>query len=161
MAERKVDRRYSMEAPLIVSHEDKRYAIWRDSTGVVMTVPYSRWLWNKQFGALKTVKIDWSVYDSENPRVMVSKSRRYASWYNDGRYAHIEYARLVWQKSHGKIPDGCYIHHRDGDSMNDDVENLACVTPKEHSRLHKILRDENRNIQKREDSRFLAWFLGP
>lgn len=49
-----------------------------------------------------------------------------------GRRLH----RDVWSAQHGPIPRKHHIHHRDGDPLNNDVENLECVLGSEHLRKH-------------------------
>lgn len=44
--------------------------------------------------------------------------------------------REIWKDHNGDIPDGHHIHHKDGDSTNNDIENLKCVTSKEHANKH-------------------------
>ena len=44
--------------------------------------------------------------------------------------------RDVWEFHYGKIPDGYDIHHIDGDKANNQIDNLMCVTRKEHRQLH-------------------------
>lgn len=46
-------------------------------------------------------------------------------------------ARVVWEATHGKIPRGRVIHHRDHDKLNDAPENLECLTRAEHVRAHR------------------------
>lgn len=36
-------------------------------------------------------------------------------------------SRVVWEEHHGKIPKDHIIVHLDGDGMNDNIDNLACV----------------------------------
>jgi hypothetical protein len=36
--------------------------------------------------------------------------------------------RVVWENTHGKIPDGHVIIHKDGDKYNDDISNLECIS---------------------------------
>ena len=50
----------------------------------------------------------------------------------------IEYARFVWVQCNGEIPKGYLIHHIDGDSLNDIIDNLSLVTRKAHFEIHKI-----------------------
>lgn len=45
--------------------------------------------------------------------------------------------REVWKEAHGPIPEGCHIHHIDGDTLNNDISNLACVPGREHISAHK------------------------
>lgn len=49
----------------------------------------------------------------------------------------IEYAKLVWIQSNGKIPKGYLIHHIDEDKLNDTISNLALVTRAAHINLHR------------------------
>jgi len=42
------------------------------------------------------------------------------------------YARHVWQKEHGPIPPGLLVIHRDGDTLNDESENLVLATRAEN-----------------------------
>lgn len=50
----------------------------------------------------------------------------------DGRRLH----RVVWEAFNGEIPDGCHIHHRDGDRANNHPSNLELLTPDEHRKEH-------------------------
>lgn len=49
---------------------------------------------------------------------------------------HVALHRAVWIHHHGPIPPGYDIHHRDGDTDNNDVSNLECLTDAEHARRH-------------------------
>ena len=40
--------------------------------------------------------------------------------------------RDVWSAVFGPIPDGCHIHHRDGDSAHNAVANLECLPSADH-----------------------------
>lgn len=44
--------------------------------------------------------------------------------------------REIWKQHNGDIPDGHHIHHVDGDPSNNDIENLECVSPQEHTDRH-------------------------
>lgn len=44
--------------------------------------------------------------------------------------------RDVWRKHNGEIPEGHHIHHVDGDPSNNDIDNLECLSPKEHASTH-------------------------
>ena len=54
----------------------------------------------------------------------------------------IPYARYLWEKEHGPVPPGYYVAHKDGDSMNDALENLVLVNHREHSKLLLDLRPD-------------------
>lgn len=45
--------------------------------------------------------------------------------------------RLVWEDHYGIIPDGCVIHHKDGNKLNNDIHNLEIMDNFEHNQLHK------------------------
>ena len=57
-----------------------------------------------------------------------------APW-NPRRY--ISVARLVMEEHLGRpLASNEYVHHIDGDSLNDDLSNLKIVSPSEHTSLH-------------------------
>ena len=45
--------------------------------------------------------------------------------------------RDVWIHHNGPIPEGMHIHHIDGDTGNNDISNLACITRAEHFAEHR------------------------
>ncbi len=49
----------------------------------------------------------------------------------------IEYATFVWIQNGNKIPKGYLIHHKDDDTLNDNIENLAIVDRVEHMNIHR------------------------
>ena len=50
-----------------------------------------------------------------------------------------KYYRRVWEKLNGKeIPLGFHIHHLDNDKTNNAIDNLICISPKEHFDIHRI-----------------------
>lgn len=44
--------------------------------------------------------------------------------------------RLVWEATHGPVPAGCDIHHKNLDKTDNRLDNLECLTFEEHRRLH-------------------------
>lgn len=45
-------------------------------------------------------------------------------------------AIVVWEAVHGPLPRGCVVHHKDRDSMNDDISNLVALTLSAHRAEH-------------------------
>lgn len=48
-----------------------------------------------------------------------------------------ERAKVVWEKHNGKIPKGMVIHHKDRDTLNDNIGNLQMMTRAEHIDEHR------------------------
>lgn len=44
--------------------------------------------------------------------------------------------RHIWEDHNGRIPEGYEIHHKDGDTLNNEVSNLDCVLVSEHRARH-------------------------
>ena len=44
--------------------------------------------------------------------------------------------RMVWEYYNGPIPEGCHVHHRDGDKCNNNIENLVLLDGHEHLHEH-------------------------
>ena len=50
--------------------------------------------------------------------------------------------RDVWIYHNVPIPAGKHVHHVDGNTANNDISNLACVTKDEHWAEHRVQRSE-------------------
>ena len=61
----------------------------------------------------------------------------------------IPYARYVWEKNGGTIPDGHFVRHKDGNQMNDSPDNLHVVNRSQNLRLNEELRPDMRKIAHR------------
>lgn len=44
--------------------------------------------------------------------------------------------RYIWELHFGAIPDGCVIHHKDGNKLNNNLDNLECLSRSRHSAHH-------------------------
>jgi len=61
------------------------------------------------------------------------KSRYRQTWLNGRRtYVH----RRVWEEHRGPIPAGAVIHHKDGNRLNNRIENLELITNQKRHREH-------------------------
>ena len=49
------------------------------------------------------------------------------------------YARWIWEQHHGEIPAGYTIHHKDGNRINDRIENLMCIPAEQHRAIHGLM----------------------
>ena len=47
--------------------------------------------------------------------------------------------RLVYLVHKGNIPDNYIVHHKDGNKLNNNIDNLEAITEKEHGRHTKLL----------------------
>lgn len=54
----------------------------------------------------------------------------------DGKVKRFYLHRVVWEAGNGVQPKKSHIHHKDGNRANNSLDNLECVTPSEHVRLH-------------------------
>lgn len=59
-----------------------------------------------------------------------------------GRHKWISHARYLYEQKHGPIPKGRFVVHVDGNSMNDDPDNLRSVDRRGHLAL-QMQRDPN------------------
>lgn len=57
-------------------------------------------------------------------------------------------AVVVWEATHGPLPKGKLVHHRDRDSLNDVPSNLQALTRQEHVEEH-----QNDLIHQRREAR--------
>jgi len=67
---------------------------------------------------------------------VVAHHRYYRPGIADTKRGVESYHREVWKFSHGSIPAGHHIHHRDGDWNNNSVGNLECLSSAEHRSAH-------------------------
>lgn len=69
--------------------------------------------------------------------------------------------RRIWIENNGAIPEGYVIHHIDGDRLNNNLENLACVPRGKHLAKHMqayyaVEENKEANRQQLYDVRELA-----
>lgn len=44
---------------------------------------------------------------------------------------------VVWEKHNGPVPKGVVIHHKDRDTLNDDIDNLEALSRADHLATHR------------------------
>lgn len=52
----------------------------------------------------------------------------------NGKDAYLH--RVIYEEVNGRIPKGMHIHHKDGNELNNSIENLELLTPAEHANEH-------------------------
>lgn len=58
--------------------------------------------------------------------------------YYANKRRYLEYQRLVWLSRSGcPIPAGWEIHHRNADQLDNRWQNLFCLHPEDHKKLHR------------------------
>lgn len=50
--------------------------------------------------------------------------------------------RLVWEGVHGVLEEEQIIHHKDQNKLNNNINNLECLTNEQHSQLHGAARKD-------------------
>jgi len=58
----------------------------------------------------------------------------YALIYKDGKDTKLHV--FIWERAHGKKPEGYEIHHIDGNKANYELSNLMLVSNIDHQRIH-------------------------
>lgn len=75
-----------------------------------------------------------------------------------GERKMMPYKNYVWEQAYGHIPKGCVIRRLDGDTRNDCLDNLVCISRAEHIALNRNeekkvaavrkAKEENRDLEK-------------
>ena len=63
---------------------------------------------------------------------------------------------LVWEAVNGPVPDGYDIHHVDGDTYNNAIDNLECLTHSDHARLTALEQPNNHQVSGGPNNRFMT-----
>jgi hypothetical protein len=64
--------------------------------------------------------------------------------------------RKVWEEIYGKVPNGCCIHHINGNKHDNRIDNLVCLTYSQHNKIHsKNRRVWNRGLIAQKNQKLL------
>ena len=58
--------------------------------------------------------------------------------------------QAIWKHYNGNIPKGHHIHHKDGNYLNNSIDNLECVQLNDHLRSHALKQSEDPDALKRK-----------
>ena len=94
---------------------------------------YLRW-WKHGDATLKPLHRGRGPTSSNQPYM------KYRVSSGKAQYIH----RIVWEEWNGPIPPGYVIHHADGNTWNNCLENLVLMTRSEHQRLYRGQHDGHR-----------------
>lgn len=79
--------------------------------------------------------VHWAPVRKINPRGSGGLSYGYHVIRKNGKLLISH--RLIWEEAYGPIPVGHVIHHRNGNRLDNRLENLQCLTQSEHWRIHR------------------------
>ena len=67
----------------------------------------------------------------------------YGKWYDKMGYPsiwvdgkNVQLHVFVWERANGERPKGYHIHHVDENKANYNIDNLLCVSPSDHQKIH-------------------------
>jgi len=81
-----------------------------------------------------------SRYATVNKRLNIfTNSRGYEIW-KDKRTGKIKYAhKEIHRLFYGEFPEGYEIHHKDGNKLNNAIDNLIALPKETHRLYHKLM----------------------
>jgi len=72
----------------------------------------------------------WQVEENRKKGGSYKRSYRYVGFLGQTLPAH----RIVWQINYGPIPEGMIVDHKDGDGLNNRLENLRLIKASDNSK---------------------------
>ena len=67
----------------------------------------------------------------------------------NGKRKNVYKHRWIWEQAYGPIPPKMQIHHKDGNQLNNALNNLKCVSHKEHRKIHGPDRTPPKPLERR------------
>lgn len=85
----------------------------------------------------------------EEKKIIIYNGRRY--YENKGYYFFTERLhRRMWEDAYGPIPEDHHIHHKNGNSHDNRLENLECIHKKKHHSMHFSAMRQVEAMQRKE-----------
>ena len=92
---------------------------------------------------MRTKKVlPFIIYDGL--KFTISKNGYYRATRRD---KHVSLHRYKYQKEVGKIPEGYDIHHKDGNKLNNAIDNLECLSKADHTKLYSPHHNQYKNYE--------------
>lgn len=66
--------------------------------------------------------------------IITTGNGRYKRKNKNGK--NLQLHRLIWETYRGPIPKGYIVHHINGNKKDNRIENLSCISVKEHNKIH-------------------------
>lgn len=92
----------------------------------------------------------------KNIEFKIYKNEKYYSNFNLKKRLH----QYVWEQEVGEIPKGYHVHHKDGNKLNNLIENLELLTMQEHLSKHSKDRDIEalrKNLKENARPKAIEW----
>lgn len=108
------------------------------------------------------MKSELKIYNNHRyRRYPNSKYRNHRSYFygTEPRRGYLH--RHIWEDNNGEIPDGYEIHHKDHNTLNNNIDNLECVNISEHRSNHLSQRsntDEHKKHLVKARQKASEWF---
>ncbi len=72
-------------------------------------------------------------------------------WNEGGKLRHQFEHRRVWETAHGPIPDSHDIHHINGDTSDNRLDNLQCLRRLDHAQRHRLYHTREAELADRRE----------